>query len=64
MIFINKFVLVREQKKGDKGFMKILTIKEFLNGTECWNCKIKNNCLSYQVTKRKGIVVSNCNKKK
>lgn len=44
--------------------MKNLTIKEFLKGTDCWNCKIKNECLSYQVTKNKDFTVSDCTKKK
>ena len=38
-------------------------LKEFFAGTDCWNCKIKNKCLSYQATKNDNCIVSNCSKK-
>jgi len=40
-----------------------LKIKEFFRGTACWNCKWKNNCLSYQATKNDKMTVWNCNYK-
>jgi len=40
-----------------------LKFKEFLRGTECWNCKTKNSCLSYQATKDDAITVTACTKK-
>lgn len=43
--------------------MNILKIKEFFRGTDCWNCKRKEECLSYQATKNEGHHVFDCTKK-
>jgi len=40
--------------------MNWLKIKEFFRCTDCWNCKWKNNCLSYQATKNDKLTVSVC----
>ena len=40
--------------------MDWLKIKEFFRGTDCWNCRWKNNCLSYQATKNDKLTVSVC----
>jgi len=41
-----------------------MKLKEFLRGTDCWNCKSKKDCLSYQATKYDSIIVTNCKNKK
>ena len=40
--------------------MNWLKIKEFFRGTDCWNYKWKNNCLSYQAAKNDKLTVSDC----
>ena len=40
-----------------------LKLKEFFRGTDCYDCKVKYACLSYQATKYDKLTVSNCTKK-